>query len=852
MSGVSGASATTTGSTLLVNGLVSGITTPAVIRALLQGYQAPITDLERQQASLRNDASYYRTISTALQAVQTAAEALNTTSAWNLATATSSSTAVATANAGAGAQTGSLTFTVTQLAQANVLASSGSVASESQVVTTRPSLLVATGAAGLGIAALTAPQATGTPALPIGSFDVTVTQSSASAKVVGTPLAGTVTLPATSTLTLKVDTHTYTLNLGLAAGKYAASTLAAAITKAAAAVSAPVKATVGTTGGLVLSTDRQGATASITVTGGTARAVLGFAATQSAKGVDAVVTVGGTKNTVSSITAGSVLHLTGPNGATVLATVAASPRPDGAYLSVGSAKAANVSTGNGSLSDVVAAINASGLQVAASAVQLASGNDILQVSADATGTTGAVTVGAAAFAGSALGQLNTITAAQDAAVSVGGAGGYTLSSSSDTFTNLLSGTSVIVASTGTATVTVTRDATGEASRVTTLVSAANHALADIQKYAGYTTTKKAGGPLMGNAVVEGIKNQILSIFASASGTSTLGDLKNAGVTLAKTGTLSFTRQAFTAAFDKNPTAVTDLFVQGGTYTPSASATVADVTFAFAGTSTVAGAYKVAVSQSATQATDTGRTLSTGAVSTAETLKITMGSVSAAYTTTAGQSLSSIASGLNAAFAAAKLSLSAQVKTGASGTHLVVTSSAYGSAASFSVTSTILATGSATGTTGLGSATPATFTGTNVAGTINGVTATGSGQVLSLPTGTPAGGLGIVVSASGISAATPPVTLGTFTYRPGAAQQLASAMNLATSPATGSLTTAIKSLTTQATALNRQISMDQQLENEQRATLQKEFVTMETNLGKLQNESSALQGALSKLKTSTIG
>lgn len=852
MSGVPGTSATTAASKLVVNGLISGITTPAVIRALLAGYQRPITDLKNQQSTLDRKAADFRKLATALQSVQTAAGELNMSSSWNLATATTSSSSVATASSSAGAQTGSLGFQVTRLAQANLLASSGGVASEAQVVTTASTILVATGAASIGFVALTAPHVTGVAALPAGPFDVTVTQSSAAATVTGTPLPGTVHLTATSTLTLTVDTSPYTLKLGLAAGTYHASTLATAITSAASAAGASLKATVGTTGGLVLQTDRQGSKASVTVTGGTARSTLGFSATQSAKGVDAVVTVDGTTNTVTSITAGSVLSLHGPSGSVLSATISSSARPNGAFLSAGSATAANISSGNGSLSDVVAGINASGLSATASAVQLSSGQYILQVAAGSTGTVGAVSVASGAFTGSTLGQLRTITAAQDAAVSVGGTGGYTLSSSTDTFTNLLSGTTVTVASTGTATVTVARDATGEASRVTALVSAANRALAIIQTYAGYTTATKRGGPLMGNAVIDGIKNQILSIFASGSGSSSLGDLKNAGVTLAKTGSLSFTRQAFTAAFSKNPTAVADLFVQGGSYTPSGSASASEVAFAFAGTSTVAGAYKVAVSQSPAQATDTGRTQSTGTVSTAETLDIAIGTTSATYTTSAGQSLVSIANGLNAAFAAGKLALSAQVQTTATGKHLEITSSGYGSAASFSVTSTVVGTGAATGTTGLGSTTPTTYTGTNVAGTIDGVTATGKGQVLSLPSGTPGAGLGVVVSATGISAATPPVTLGTFSYRPGVAQRLASTMALATNTATGSISTAVKSLTSEATGLNSQITMYDRLMSEQRVTLQKEFTTMETNLGKLQNESSALQGALSKLKTSTIG
>ena len=107
------------GNQIVVNGLVSGINTTAVIQALLQGYQAPITNTEEQQATETAQADNYRALNNDFQAVQTAAEALSTQSSWNLATATTSNADVATATAAAGAQTGSLAFTVNQLAQAN-------------------------------------------------------------------------------------------------------------------------------------------------------------------------------------------------------------------------------------------------------------------------------------------------------------------------------------------------------------------------------------------------------------------------------------------------------------------------------------------------------------------------------------------------------------------------------------------------------------------------------------------------------------------------------------------------------------------------------------------------------------
>ncbi|MGH9088135.1 MAG: flagellar cap protein FliD N-terminal domain-containing protein, partial [Acidimicrobiales bacterium] len=219
------ASAGTSGSPLMVNGLISGITTTKVIQALLKGYQVPINNLTEQQSTLQSESGDYRTLSTDFQGVLAAAQTLARASQWNLATATTSDSSVATAVASAGAQTGSLSFTVNQLAQANVLASSQGVSSEGQVVTTAPSLLLATGAAGIGFSALSAGSG-----LAIGTQTITVTQSSAAAQATGSQALTAGTAVATGTdnvLGLTVNGTGYTLTL--AAGTYTPAQLATAI-----------------------------------------------------------------------------------------------------------------------------------------------------------------------------------------------------------------------------------------------------------------------------------------------------------------------------------------------------------------------------------------------------------------------------------------------------------------------------------------------------------------------------------------------------------------------------------------------------------------------------------------------
>lgn len=822
---------------LVVNGLISGINTPQVIQALLAGYAAPITDLQNQQTKLNTTASDYKTLNTDMQAVLTAARALNTPSQWNLTNATSSAPSVATAISNAGAQTGTASFTVDALAQGNVLVSKGGAASMSASVTTASSLLVATGGAALGFAGLT-----GGASLALGAHAITVDQSSTAATVVGTsPLATSTTITAGVNDTIDLTAGGTPYALTIAPGTYATpKALAAAISSAASAAGAPITATVTAGGALSLGSATQGSAATLTVSGGDALAGLGIAPGASATGSDAIVEVDGTQTTLTSVTAGASVTLGAPSGS-ITAQIADAPDATGSLVTKGSASSALIATGSGDLTDVVAGINNAGLGVTATGVKDASGSFRLQLSADQTGLVGAVSVDASSFTSGPLASLSTITAAQDATISVGGADGYSLSSSTNTFGNLLAGTAVTVLSQGNATVTVGADPAGEANAVKTLVTAANQTLSDINSLTAFNATTKTGGPLMGSAIVQNLKNQIASIFASVGGTSGLGNVANVGISLNSDGTLTFNQAAFQSAFAANPKKVTSLFTQGSTFAPTNPAYAGSVNLLLAGDASASGSYDVAVSQSALQATDLGGVVAGGVAPASETVTVGSGSATASYSINAGESLADIATGLNSAFATNGLGLTASVAT--TGTQLQITSDAYGSAQTFTVSSTLAAVGGI----GLGGANPgdvASFAGVDVAGTINGVAAIGNGQVLAAPIDDPVlNGLSAVVTALGITSTT---DLGTLTYSPGVAQQLVSAANTATNVTTGTLTTTIKSITAQATGLNPQITSLQALESSQQSVLQKEFSTMETTLGTLKSESSSIASAISSL------
>jgi flagellar hook-associated protein 2 len=826
------------------NSIVGGFNASAIIQAEMQAYEQPITDLQNQQSSIQNEVSDYQQIVSDLQALQQAAAPLSsnpassTTSAWASRSATSSDASVATATAGPGTPTGSVQFLVKQLASAESLVSSGTVASTSDVVTSAPDFLLSQGGAQLGFASLSS------SGLTLGQHSIAVTQASQAALATGsTDLAdqSSVTVGSSNdTLDVTVNGTAYTLTL--ANGTYTGSQLLGAVQSAISGAGAGgvLEAGYNGSGDLVLATVDQGSSQSLQVTGGTALPTLGLSTMSSAStGTDAVVSVDGTSTTLSTVTPGSAVSLAAPTGSVNATIVSGASNVGGSLLSVGSLTATDISTGNGSLQDLVDNINAAGTGITASAVNTGSGY-LLQLASSATGATNDLSVNTQAFSSSSLGVLGVASAGQNAEIEVGGSGGYTLSSPTDTFSNLLPGLTVTAQSVSSTpvTITVSPDASTVAGDVQTLVNDLNTTFSDLQKYAGYNEQTKQGGPLMGSAVLQNLLNQLQSTIAQTVGTSTLGDAQDVGITLSSSSSgtsVKFDKSAFEAAYQSNPSQVEAMFTQGGTLSPAASSYSGQVSLLTAENETQPGSYPVSITQSATQATDLGAVLTSGAVSAAETLTISMGSSAVQVSTTAGESLSAIAQAINQALAQANMAMSATVVD--SGQQLELASSSYGSAASFSVTTT----SSASGTTGLAGS----FSGTDVQGSIDGVTAQGSGQVLSLPTtaSSPAAGLALTVAVPGISSAT---NLGSFTYAPGIAQSLSSLTSSMTNAVSGQLTETIDNLNQQSQGMTNQIDFYQNIAAEEQKLLTQQFSQLQVTLETLQNQSSSLSSALAGL------
>jgi flagellar hook-associated protein 2 len=197
---------------------------------------------------------------------------------------------------------------------------------------------------------------------------------------------------------------------------------------------------------------------------------------------------------------------------------------------------------SGSAAAVAAAINAAGTGVRASVINTTSGA-VLQLTSAQTGASNGFT--ATGFDASA----QTIVPAQDAKVRVGDptAGGYTISSASNTFTDAFPGITFSVSAPASGvTLSVSQDPSTLSTKIKSLVDAANAVATQVGNYAGQ------GGVLQGNLDVNSVGYAIGR--AVSQGTTSDGTLSTYGIDMDKNGVISFDEKTFLAAWAKDPAA----------------------------------------------------------------------------------------------------------------------------------------------------------------------------------------------------------------------------------------------------------------------------------------------------------
>ena len=538
-----------------VDGLVSGMSTTQLISQLMQLERRPQQRLVAERTRLNDALAQYRSVNSLVTAVRDAASRLAEPKAFQQARVTSSATSLVTASAVPGAAVGTLTFSVTQLASAASVISTGSLASRDAVATTGPVHLVKGTLPG-GVAGVTAGSA---PAA--GPHPVTVVQASAGAAVTGTALSAPVNLSG-GTLALQVAGDDVVLELQ--DGTYDAAGLAAEVQRA----SGGVLTAAVVDGALRLTTVAEGSAATLTVTGGTALADLGLAGGETGTGTDALVRTGTADPVaVQDVRAGVSVDL-GP----VALELSGGLRAGAAEVTVLG------TSGTTTLAQLADAVNAARAGVTASVVEASPGSFRLQLASTTTGAASTVQLGGGLVAG--LGDLAVLTEGRDAVLRVGdGPGAFDVVRSSNTVTGLVAGVTLTLVKADpstTVTVGVTRDAGATADAVKGLVDSVNTVLTRIKALTGYDAETKKAGPLSGDGMLRRIGNELVrSLTAGVPGVA-LGSAASVGITIGRDGALAFDRARFLEQYEKDPAAVEALLGLGAPDAPGVGSRVKDL------------------------------------------------------------------------------------------------------------------------------------------------------------------------------------------------------------------------------------------------------------------------------------
>jgi flagellar hook-associated protein 2 len=791
---------------------IGGIDAQQTVAQLMQVERRPLVALQDRSRSARAAVDAIGKMRNNVELFRSAAGKLADTTTFSRFSVATTDDKVATATASGSASQGALTFTVDRLAQSHGLRSLGTAVSDTANVTSASVISVASGTRTLGIDTVRAGAGLG-----VGTSTLKVTQATAAASATGGVLGATTTIAAGAN-TVDVEVNGVARTLTIAAGSYDQAQLAAAVQTAIDAGGGGLSATTiaaGGNGALRLATTREGSTATLQITGGSALTSLGLSVDATARtGTDGVIDIGGTLTTVDRAEAGRAVAVATGSG-TLDVTLAGG-------LRTGESKVATVSTGTRSLTDVARAITNANAGLSAAAVRVGDTAWRLQLSSRTPGAAGSVAIDGGALDG--IGGLVESSAAQNARITIGsGAGAYQVESSSNTFSNVLSGVSIAVASTSNdpVTINVARNDESVANDVAAMVTAANTLLNDIKTQTRFDVATRTGGPLFNNSAIRRIADQVRETVTGTvpglTGTTTNGIASSVGLSVNRDGTIAFDRAKFTKAIAEDSTAVTRLFVRGATGP-------ADVAFATASGSTAAGSYAIDVTTAATQAT--GATLFSGGA-TATRLGVRVGTTTATVDVSAGQPVGQVVDSLNDAFGRSRLGLVAETD----GTGLRVRAAAWGSAGNFEVNGDVLGSGSWD-----------SVSGADVQGTINGAAATGSGRRLRLsgPAGNPAVGLSVDV-AGGASGA-----LGTIDYQPGVAARIVELATKLTGGTSGSLVTARQAADRRVETIADQMKRVEDRLAIRERNLFRQYSNLSSTLADLQTQGSWISSQLSSL------
>lgn len=481
----------------------------------------------------------------------------------------------------------------------------------------------------------------------------------------------------------------------------------------------------------------------------------------------------------------------------------------------------NLSVGTGTLAEVVSAINNSDLGLSAAAVNTGSGFR-LQVTSRASGAANTFSISAGLDAG--VGGMVVAATGADASLTIGsGPGAYTVTSASNTFSELLPGLTVTARAISTApvTVTVADDVDALVGKMQALVDAVNAVRTEINTRTTFDAERNRAASLTGDPTTRRLTQDLVRSVTDAVTGNSVGSAGIAGVSIDRFGKVVFDEKKFRMVYETNPAAVQSLFSQS-------TSTTGGVGFVSAGDRTRPGTYDVVVTAAPTAATATGLT-DAWPIADPTTVAVRVGTRTASYTIQPTDSESDAVAALQAQIDGAGLNLT----VGVDGTGIRITADSAGSTAGFEV--------AWDGTTF------ESFAGTDVAGTIGGVPATGRGSILSAPLDAAnVGGLAITIPTGATG------NVGTLSYQPGVAQRIASAVDRAIDAADGYLTSRVEGQNRRIADINRSIDAFEIRIEAREQRLRSQFAALEVALGELSSRSNWLGGQIAGLNANNRG
>lgn len=327
--------------------------------------------------------------------------------------------------------------------------------------------------------------------------------------------------------------------------------------------------------------------------------------------------------------------------------------------------------------------------------------------------------------------------------------GIAVSKPTNTVSDVISGVTLTLLKTNVGSPTslsIARDTASVTTAVNAFVKAYNDINQNLTDAGAYNSATKQAAILNGEASVRSIQGQVRAVLSQSvtGGAGALTRLSEIGVTLQKDGSLGVDSTKLNNAITSNFGDFAGLFASAGKSSDSL------VSYAGFSSATKPGAYDVNVTQLATKGRTVGTDvagLTVGAGS--DTLDVMVNGLTATITlqqktyANAAELAAEIQSKINGAPAFA--TAGANVAVTSSGGTLAITSAKYGSSSKASITG-------GNGQPNLKFATDGSMdaVGLDVTGTINGLGASGNGQVLISSTGDSAG-LALTVAAGALGA-----------------------------------------------------------------------------------------------------